>query len=40
MYQKASLNAILGIFLEALGHPYPVHTEVKSATALSRFLNH
>ncbi|MCA6589721.1 MAG: hypothetical protein IM531_00715 [Pseudanabaena sp. M090S1SP1A06QC] len=40
VYQKASLNAILGIFLEAQGHPYPEHTEVKSATALSRFLNH
>ncbi|GBO52988.1 hypothetical protein APA_789 [Pseudanabaena sp. lw0831] len=40
VYQKASLNAILGLFLEAQGHPYPEHTEVKSASALSRFLNH
>jgi hypothetical protein len=40
VYQKASLNAILGLFLEAQGHPYPEHTQIKSASALSRFLNH
>jgi hypothetical protein len=40
VYQKASLNAILGLFLEAQGHPYPEHTQLKSASALSRFLNH
>ncbi|OYQ65963.1 hypothetical protein B9G53_05730 [Pseudanabaena sp. SR411] len=40
MYQKASLNAILGIFLESQGHPYPEHTQVKSASALSRYLDH
>lgn len=39
-YQKASLNAMLGLFLEAQGHPLPQHTQVKSASALSRFLNH
>lgn len=39
-YQKASLKVILGMFLEALGHPLPQHTELKSASALSRFLNH
>ncbi|MDX2255040.1 MAG: hypothetical protein NW214_05945 [Pseudanabaenaceae cyanobacterium bins.39] len=38
VYQKASFNAILGLFLEAQGHPYLEHTEVKSASALSRFL--
>ena len=40
VYQKASLNALLGRFLEAQGHPLPQHTQVKSASALSRFLNH
>ena len=39
-YQKASLNALLGRFLEAQGHPLPQHTQVKSASALSRFINH
>jgi hypothetical protein len=38
-YQKASLNALLGLFLEAQGHPMPQRTQVKSASALSRFLN-
>lgn len=40
VYQKASLNAILGLFLEAQRHPYPEHTQIKSASAISRFLNH
>jgi hypothetical protein len=39
MYQKASLNALLGLFLEAQGHPLPQHTQLKSASSLSRFLN-
>ncbi|NJL41445.1 MAG: transposase [Leptolyngbyaceae cyanobacterium SM1_4_3] len=39
-YQRASLNALFGLFLEALGHPLPQHTQVKSASSLSRFLNH
>ena len=39
-YQKASLNALLGLFLEAQGHPLPQHTQVKSASSLSRFMNH
>jgi hypothetical protein len=38
-YQKASLNALLALFLEAQGHPLPQHTQVKSASSLSRFLN-
>ncbi len=38
-YQKASLEAILGLFLEAQGHAVPAHTPVKSASSLSRFLN-
>lgn len=40
MYQKASLNALFGRFLDSLGHPLPQHTPMKSATALSRFLNY
>ena len=40
VYQKSSLNALLGLFLEARGHPLPQHTQVKSASSLSRFLNH
>lgn len=40
VYQEASLNALLGLFLEAQGHPLPQHTQVKSASAWSRFLNH
>jgi len=39
-YQKASLNALLGRFLEAQGHPLPQQAPEKSASALSRFFNH
>lgn len=39
-YQKASLKALLGLFLEAQGHPLPQQTQIKSASSLSRFLNH
>ena len=39
LYQKASLNALLGLFLEAQGHALPQHTQLKSASSLSRFLN-
>ena len=38
-YQKASLNAMLGLFLETQGHALPAHTPVKSGSSLSRFLN-
>lgn len=30
---------MLGLFLEAQGHPLPEHSKAKSASALSRFLN-
>jgi Transposase DDE domain len=40
VYQKASLNALLALFLEAQGHPLPEQTQVKSPSSLSRFLNH
>jgi Transposase DDE domain len=39
VYQKASLKALLGLFLDAQGHALPAHTAVKSASSLSRFLN-
>ncbi|WP_088894793.1 transposase [Leptolyngbya ohadii] len=39
-YQRDSLQALLGLFLEAQGHPLPEHSVIKSAAALSRFLNH
>ena len=38
-YQKASLTAILGLFLEAQGHPYPEHTQIKSARGASQLCN-
>ncbi len=37
-YQRESLQALLGQFLEAQGHPLP-HNLFNSAAALSRFLN-
>lgn len=40
VYQQASLKTLLGLFLEAQGHPLPHNSTVKSASALSRFLNH
>lgn len=39
VYQRESLEAMLGLFLEAQGHPLPQHSQTKSASALSRFLN-
>jgi hypothetical protein len=38
-YQRENLEALLGLFLEAQGHPLPQHSKAKSASALSRFLN-
>ena len=39
VYQRENLEAMLGLFLEAQGHPLPEHSKAKSASALSRFLN-
>jgi hypothetical protein len=39
-YQHESLRSVLGLFLEAQGHPLPQHCQTKSASALSRFFNH
>lgn len=38
-YQKDNLEVMLGLFLEAQGHPLPEHSQTKSPSALSRFLN-
>lgn len=38
-YQQQNLEAMLGLFLQAQGHPLPEHSKSKSASALSRFLN-
>ncbi len=32
-YQKENLEAMLGLFLEAQGHPLPEHSQTKSASA-------
>lgn len=39
VHQQESLQAMLGLFLEGQGIPLPEHCEIKSASALSRFLN-
>ena len=38
-YQRDNLETLLGLFLQAQGHPLPQHSKTKSASALSRFLN-
>lgn len=37
-YQQETLQALLGLFLEAKGQALPAHSLVKSASAISRFL--
>lgn len=37
-YQQQSLKAMLALFLRAQGAPLPEHSDLKSASALSRFL--
>jgi hypothetical protein len=38
-YQRQSLQALLVLFLRAQGAPLPEHSQLKSPSALSRFLN-
>jgi hypothetical protein len=38
-HQRSSLEALLGLFLQAQGQAVPAHCTSKSASALSRFLN-
>jgi hypothetical protein len=40
LHQRESLESLLGLFLSAQGHPLPQQSPLKSASALSRFLNH
>lgn len=37
--QRDSLDALMGLFLQATGPPLPQHRRMKSPSALSRFLN-
>jgi hypothetical protein len=37
-YQRQSLKALLELFLRAQGAPLPEHSDLKSASTLSRFL--
>lgn len=39
VYQQESLQALLGLFLEAQGSPLPPQSKIKSQSAISRFLN-
>jgi hypothetical protein len=39
VYQRENLEAMLGLFLEAQGHPLPQHSKAKSASALSRLTH-
>jgi hypothetical protein len=38
-YQRNNLQAMLGLFLQAEGRPLPEYSQLKSPSALSRFLN-
>ena len=40
IYQKDSLQSIIGMFLEGSGHSLPHYCQTKSESAISRFLNH
>jgi hypothetical protein len=39
-YQRDSLQALLGLFLEAQGHPLPQHSKAKSASAKKSVSQH
>ena len=38
-HQQQNLQALLGLFFQAQGHPLPAYSKAKSPSALSRFLN-
>ena len=40
IYQQETLESILGLFLQGQGHSLPHHCQTKSASSISRFLNH
>lgn len=39
-YQKDNLEVMLGLFLEAQGHPLPEHSQTKSASALTQIFKY
>ncbi len=40
IYQKETLESIIGLFLDGQGNAVPHHCQTKSESAISRFLNH
>lgn len=40
IYQKETLESILGLLLDGQGNAVPHHCQTKSESAISRFLNH
>lgn len=38
-YQRETMEAVLGLFLEGKGKPLPTYSQVKSESAISRFFN-
>ena len=40
IYQKETLESILGLLLDGQGNAVPHHCHTKSESAISRFLNH
>ncbi|ACB54552.1 hypothetical protein cce_5206 [Crocosphaera subtropica ATCC 51142] len=40
IYQKDTLESIIGLLLDGQGNAVPHHCETKSESAISRFLNH
>ena len=40
IYQKETLESVLGLFLHSQGNAVPHHCQTKSESAISRFLNH
>ena len=40
IYQKETLESIIGLLLDGQGNAVPHHCHTKSESAISRFLNH
>ena len=40
IYQKETLESIIGLLLDGQGNAVPHHCQTKSESAISRFLNH
>jgi hypothetical protein len=39
LYQRETMEVVLGLFLEARGKPLPTYSQIKSESAISRFFN-